>query len=552
MRSYRLSAASALLFASIALLGRAAGAQTDSKTLTVDQWRADLQYLAEQMPRRHKNLFHTMTPEAFHAAVARLDADIPHLNADEITVRLNQLAVLPEDSHTGAHGLPHERCFPLRLRHYDDGIYVESAPPQYAPAVGGRLITIANTPAETAYKMMSTLVAHDTGNPGLLEVLGPVMMTSGHILHGMDLTPSADSATFTIVNKGKRINLDLAPSMPFETLYGHVPIPGWVDARPLKTPPTWLLHPEKTFWWTYLPAQKIFYIQFNEVANPPHETVAHFFETTFAKVRKLPVDKLVLDIRANWGGNNFLLKPIIVGLIRLPAIDRPGHLFVITSRNTYSAAQNLVNRLEFYTDAIFVGQPTGQHVNSYGDPVPAIVLPNSGISVGMASVWWQDVTERDKRVETDPEIAADPTIADYIANQDPAFAAIINYRPEMTLQDSILSAVASGGASAGFTAYQAYAANPIHEYIRAGMEARVNTLGYRLLDQHRAADAVAVFSVNVRANPNSANAEDSLGDGFSAAGDRAKAIESYKRALELNPKMQSSRDSLARLGVASP
>ena len=549
MRGFRVSATS--LFALMVLLGGAANAQY-AKPLTTDQWRADLQYLADQMPRRHKNLFHTMTPDEFHAAVAQLDTDIPHLNADEITVRLNQIAVMPEDSHTGGLGLPHEPCFPLRLRHYNDGIYVESAPPQYASAVGGRLIAIGDTPAETAYKMMATIVPHDTGNPGLLEVLGPVMMTSGHILHGMDVTRSPDRATFTVLNKGARVSLDLVPSIPLDKLYGHVPIPGWIDARHLKAPPTWLSHPEKTFWWTYLPAQKIFYIQFNEVANGPHETVAHFFEKTFAKVRTLPVDKLVLDIRANWGGNNFLLKPIIVGLIRLPAIDRRGHLFVITSRNTYSAAQNLVNRLEFYTDAIFVGQPTGEHVNSYGDAVPEIVLPNSGIRVGMASVWWQDVTERDKRIETDPEIAADPTIGDYIANRDPALAAIINYRPEMKLEDAILNAIASGGASAGLSRYQAFAANPIHEYIRGGMEARINTLGYKLLSENHPADAVAVFTINTRANPNSANAEDSLGDGFAAAGDRTRAIDSYRRALQLNPKMQSSRDSLARLGAALP
>jgi tetratricopeptide (TPR) repeat protein len=252
----------------------------------------------------------------------------------------------------------------------------------------------------------------------------------------------------------------------------------------------------------------------------------------------------------NDGGNNGLLKPIIVGLIRLPEIDRPGHLFVITSRNTYSAAQNLVNRLELYTDAIFVGQPTGQHVNSYGDPV-AISLPNSHLTVGMSSVWWQDGDERDKRIETDPELAADYTFADYVANRDPALTVIADYRSDR-IQDDVLSGITAGGVAGGLAAYRAYVANALHRYVRPLLERRVNLLGYDLFGERRFADAIAVFTVNAEANPTSANAQDSLGEAYVDAGDREKAIAAYRQALGLDPNLQSSRAALGKLGAAGP
>ncbi|MBV8197256.1 MAG: hypothetical protein JO263_03915, partial [Candidatus Eremiobacteraeota bacterium] len=68
-----------LVVGTLALSVRILAAQSAGSlpAITADQWRADLHYLAEQMPLRHKNLYHTMTPEAFRAAVARLDADIP-------------------------------------------------------------------------------------------------------------------------------------------------------------------------------------------------------------------------------------------------------------------------------------------------------------------------------------------------------------------------------------------------------------------------------------------------------------------------------------------
>jgi tetratricopeptide (TPR) repeat protein len=516
--------------------------------LTADQWRADLRYLAEAMPQRHKKLFHTMTPEAFHRAVEQLDADIPHLNDDEIALRLFTIATMPEDSHTGGLGYPPGTYFPLRLRHYEDGLYVESAPSKYADAVGGRLVRIGDASAVAVYEKLRAIVPHDPGNPGLLESIGPVLMMSGHVLHGFGVEPSADAATFVVNKNGKELRLDLAPEVPFETLYGHGPVAGWTDARGSAPAPLWLTHPDRPFWSMYLRAERTFYVQFNAVQNAKDQTVEQFFEDAFRQAGQLPVDKFVLDIRLNNGGNNYLLKPIIVGLIRMQSIDRPGHLFVVVSRSTYSAAQNLVNRLEQYTNAIFVGQPTGEHINSYGDPT-AIRLPNSRITVGVASVWWQDNDERDKRVETDPEIAADQTFADYRANRDPAMDAIAVYRPERSLEEEVLAGVGSAGVNGGLAAYRAYASNPIHRYVRDRMEPKVNALGYKLLADGRMREAVAVFALNADANPKSANAADSLGEAYLAAGDRAKAIESYRHALQLDPKLATSRAALERLGV---
>lgn len=73
----------------------------DKHSLSVEQWREDLRYLAEQMPLKHKSLFHTMTEAEFRAAVARLHADIPKLNDDEIFIRLAQITALVQDGHTG-------------------------------------------------------------------------------------------------------------------------------------------------------------------------------------------------------------------------------------------------------------------------------------------------------------------------------------------------------------------------------------------------------------------------------------------------------------------
>jgi predicted alpha/beta superfamily hydrolase len=74
----------------------------------------------------------------------------------------------------------------------------------------------------------------------------------------------------------------------------------------------------------------------------------------------------------------------------------------------------------------------------------------------------------------------------------------------------------------------------------------VNNLGYALLQQDVDA-SVELFELNVANYPASANAHDSLGDGYAAQGETARAIESFERSLELNPGNDHARERIAEL-----
>lgn len=67
-------------------------------------------------------------------------------------------------------------------------------------------------------------------------------------------------------------------------------------------------------------------------------------------------------------------------------------------------------------------------------------------------------------------------------------------------------------------------------------EPTVNLLGYRLLQRGDTKAALAAFNWNVDHFPNSANVYDSLGDGYVGAGQLEKAVESYKKAIEVGSK----------------
>ena len=56
--------------------------------------------MAQEMPRRHRNLFHTMTRAQFDAAVAALDERIPSLERHQIIVEMARIAAMVGDGHT--------------------------------------------------------------------------------------------------------------------------------------------------------------------------------------------------------------------------------------------------------------------------------------------------------------------------------------------------------------------------------------------------------------------------------------------------------------------
>lgn len=79
-------------------------------------------------------------------------------------------------------------------------------------------------------------------------------------------------------------------------------------------------------------------------------------------------------------------------------------------------------------------------------------------------------------------------------------------------------------------------------------ENAVNSLGYEYLRRWESPEAaVALFLFNTEVHPESWNTWDSLGEGYAVLGESSKAIQSYEKALELNPQAPSAIQALEDL-----
>jgi hypothetical protein len=514
-------------------------------------WRADLKFLAEQLPRTHKNAFHSISQEKFTAAVADLDARIPSMQRHEVVVGILKLVALIGDGHTHVNPFQPDvrfRMYPVKLYAFSDGIFVQSADPKYAALVGGKLLRIGNASADEAYAKVSDVVAKD--NDMGVKGAAPILMMVPEVLHAHAIISEMESAPIVVEKDGKQIKATLMPApLQHQLLQSWPAVPGWTDMRNSSTLPLWLRHTDDNFWYEYLPDSRTLYVQYNAVQNKPNETVAAFFDRVFKFANANPVDRMVLDLRLNGGGNNGLNMPIIHGLIRSDKLNQRGKLFVVVGRETFSAAQNCVNQLEIHTNAIFVGEPTAANPNHYGDAA-RIQLPNNGIVVHASTLWWQDVDPRDSRAWTPPYLSVDLSSTDYRNNNDPVLAMVMKYTNEPTILEKVKKMIAANDIAGAHAAVKAFRADPVYKY--ANVERDINLLGYQLLGSNKLTEALEVFKINTEAYPESFNTWDSLAEAYLQHGDKELAEKNYQKSLDLNPRNGNARDVLNRLHAAKP
>src|SRR5215207_9013155 len=75
-------------------------AQSPPPKLTEAQWQADVRFLGDELPRRHKNAYHRMKREDFEAAVNQLSKAVPTMTDNEIAVGMMKLVAMVHDGHT--------------------------------------------------------------------------------------------------------------------------------------------------------------------------------------------------------------------------------------------------------------------------------------------------------------------------------------------------------------------------------------------------------------------------------------------------------------------
>ena len=506
----------------------------DPSKLTSADWQSDLRFLQHKVHQEYAFLFKKVTAADFDLAVEELYKAIPAMQNHERMAGFGRIIALFKYGHTslGWQFSPVKyHVAPVNFYWFSDGLFAEGADQKYAAIVGAKLLKVEGMKVEEALKKIKPLVPAE--NDQYFKAYGLDMLVIPEALHAQGITKALKkSIHYSFEKNGKIIELDIETKESFHLPrnYGFAKQEGdWISARNQENTPFYLKNLEKNYYFEYLPANRTVYVRQSQVLDDKSETIAVFYKKVFDFIEKNEVDKLVIDVRLNGGGNNYK--------------NKPGKLFVITGRRTFSACQNLVNELSNYTNAIFVGEPTAENINFWGD-TRRIELPKTGLSAFLSFAWWQDKPQWENADWLAPQLAVDMSFEEYKTNKDPVLDACLNFNDNNAIVDPIAH-LRDLFMARKITELESEAikmvTDPRYRYIN--FESNFNEAGYKLLNEKQTEGAIFVFGLNTRLFPNSANAWDSYAEAHWKSGKIDQAIEYYNKAINLDPHGDTGRNA---------
>lgn len=398
----------------LAILLTACAAQNATTTITPDAWRADLRYLAAELPRRHVNAFHTTTRERFIDEVAKLDGAIPSLTNDESLVGLMRTVALVGDGHTHLDLPPSFPRYPLELHWFGDELRVVAAGAPYHAVLGARLLAIGDIPLVHLMKLTTEIVPRGETERRTRET-AVMQLTVPEVLHGLRVIADRNRAPFVLENSaGERVTVMLSPARTADYSSWRM-----AAAEPL---PLYLRNLNQAWWTEFLTDSQTVYFSFSAY---PQE--AEFRERAAALGKQLDdshARRLVIDLRRNQGGDFQRFRALLLPDIEArPAINRAGGLFVIIGPATFSAAGVGALDLRNRAHALLVGVPAGVRPNHYGDSAQ-FRLPNSGLRVSYSTRYHEFASAKESEIAPDKLI--ETTWGDFRAGRDPIMEWILS------------------------------------------------------------------------------------------------------------------------------
>ncbi|TKR29491.1 hypothetical protein FCE95_15240 [Luteimonas gilva] len=257
---------------------------------------------------------------------------------------------------------------PIAFFPFDRDFNVVGVEEGNADLLGARLVAIEGKPIESIVPTLRTFAG---GTAAHRDERAAQVLSSPDQLHAVGLTRQADKVGYTfLAADGQQI------VRVFPVRSSSSPGAGAWRGLPRVEHGAWAFQqPEKPFRYRDAPEVDGVIVQLRRTFDDGDRKLADFLEEAETQRQTLGRKHVVLDMRFNGGGNFLLIRDF---MRRWPA-RAPGRFFVLTSRQTFSAA---IASIAYLKQAgkervTIVGEPVGDRMMFFSDGLP-IRLPRSG------------------------------------------------------------------------------------------------------------------------------------------------------------------------------
>jgi uncharacterized protein (TIGR03437 family) len=425
--------------------------------------RADLSFVATQVPKLHLNFFFRLSHDDFNQAVTNLDAQVPTLTDAEFYVGMAKLIAMAGDEHTAIYLNDSAAVragfqqLPLQFRWLDDGVFVTGTATEYSRALGMQLVRVGESSINDVLTRLASVIPHS--NSQWVRYMAQSYLRGQQILQGLNIVPAASTTPLTFRDlAGTEFILNVAPSS------GQLVVAPAPDQGPL---PEYLQYSTQNYWFTYSAPRRLLYFKYNRCAEDQQTPFAVFAANLLTAFDANPVDTLVFDLRGNTGGDSALLDTLVNGLIsRIPVIlaNANFRVYTVIDKGTFSSGVD--DAMQFKAPAStyaalypnfdpakvirIIGEPTGGGPGGFGEVLP-FSLPSSRLNGQYSTEYFNVPSYVNPDYDTDgasfgPDVAVPIRSTDFFARHDPVLAAILA-RFEGTPAPPSGDAIAVNGAS---------------------------------------------------------------------------------------------------------
>ena len=222
------------------------------------------------------------------------------------------------------------------------------------------MVKIGSSDVESVAIRAKELIAHE--NQAMLKLNTPRYLILAEVLQAQGVLPTAEKGQFTFQDaEGRPFEMEVTPLLGSEV--GEL-----VSADEAATKPMYRQKPEVAYWFQYLEDSRTLYVQYNQCREIEGQSFKDFSKQVLSFVDAHTVDRFVLDLRHNGGGNSTIAEPLIAG-IKQARDQQEGPLrnrWALEPSRRPSSTLSIKNE----TEAIFVGEPTAGKPNHYGEVKP--------------------------------------------------------------------------------------------------------------------------------------------------------------------------------------
>jgi hypothetical protein len=343
-----------------------------------------------------------------------LDSEIARLSDGQIVLRLMRLIAAPNVAHNSIQmpvGTGFFARLPLEFRWFSDGLAVVAASEEYTAALGAHVRQFGSKAPEEVLTALSPYIPHE--NEAWLRFVSTGFMRPRILLEQAGVTDANGEVELTLQKPG---------SAPFTLTVkaGDSRVKRATLQEVLQPPvPLYRSQPGKLYWHRYVEDSATLFIQYSACVNDPKYPFSDFSKMVLADADAHRVKRVVLDLRANGGGDSRIINPLFSGLEQRR--NRLGPVYVLIGTNTFSSGADNAEELRRRLHATLAGEPTGGKPSSYGE-VKTVTLPNSKVVVRYTSKWFG--SHKDSEPEAlMPDLRIGYTLEDEFAGRDPVLAA---------------------------------------------------------------------------------------------------------------------------------